>query len=202
MEALAWWKEFADVLRAWWLLIVAIATVLAPLVWRFCVRPARQFITRLDDSMKKVDVMSKALGPNGGSSLADQIGLTARASVMNAARMAAVMDHIERPLFETDLQGGYTRTNRAMEDLLGYSNEDLKGRGWISAVADEDRDRTVREWFHAVADRRACVIRTRLRPRRGSIIHAHIQAQPMDHELTGDVVAWMGSISVISAEAM
>lgn len=200
MDSLSWWRELADVIRAWWLLLVAVLTVTVPLAWRFIVKPSRAFIRRLDESMQKVDVMSKALGPNGGSSLADQINVAARSSVLNAARMAAFIDQLERPLFETDLDGAYTRVNRSMEDLLGYSSDDMRGRGWITAIHDEDRDRAVREWFHAIADRRAVVIRTKLLSRRGLVIDARIQAQPMAHESTGDVVAWMGTVSVVHAQ--
>lgn len=192
---LSWWKDLGDVVKAWWYVI---ATVLAPVVWRYGMKPVVDFVRRLDASIVMVDRMSKALGTNGGSSLADKIHITAKVSVMNAARMAAFMDQIERPLFETDVDGSYTRINRAMEDLLGYSSDDMRGRGWITAVADEDRDRTVREWFHTIEDKRACVIRTRLLSRRGIVIDARIEAQPMDND--GDIVAWMGTVSVIHAQ--
>lgn len=200
MDSLAWWKEVGDMVKTWWPIVVS--GVLWPFA-QFVIKPAylraKAFFARVDDTMHKVSVMSVALGPNGGSSLADLIRLTARTSTMNAARVQAFIDSLDRALFEADLNGEYSRINRAMEALLGYSSDDLRGRGWITVVADEDRDRAVREWFHAIEDRRACVIRTRLLSRRGTELLVRISAQPMLNDASGEVVAWLGAVDLVAA---
>lgn len=97
------------------------------------------------------------LGPNGGSSLKDQV-------TMIAARQAAIFDGQARAAFQADRAGRFTSVNRAFEQLVGYPQRDLLGMRWVNLLHQDDAEAFMVVWQHAISDgrilRRTCRIVT------------------------------------------
>lgn len=159
-------------------------------------KPCRAFVGRLNSALHKVDLMSTALGPNGGKSLADQISSTHQKVSLTEARVTGLSDFLETPLFEANPQGEYTRVNRAFELLFGYSPAELAGMGWVTIVRPEERDRVVREWQSAVAQRRAYWTTAVYVTRAGGQVHVIVRAQPVVDGKAGSILGWFGAIAV------
>ncbi|MDP1570329.1 MAG: PAS domain-containing protein [Vicinamibacterales bacterium] len=158
-------------------------------VWRGVVRPrvvvpVRSFFTRASNA---VDLVEAELRTNGGHSLKDEVRII-------GAQTQAMTHMFDRPVFETDARGEYTRVNRAYRDLVGYGVEDLRAMGWVHVLHPDDRDRVVIEWRHMVADRRMSTIATRLVTRDNEILHVQMSAEPM--RVKNGVLGWFGTLKV------
>jgi PAS domain S-box-containing protein len=202
MNAAAAAKDIGDLFIAWWPVLVSVGGVLIA-AWRYLLRPRwralKAFWVRLEAALDQVDRMAKALGDNGGSSLADMIRSTNDRSRLTAARVSYLQNFIERPMFEANQSGIFTRVNSAFELMSGYSNVELVNHGWINLVLPAERNRVIDEWFHAIEDKRVCVIDTPIKTRSGSAIQIQITAFPViDDGGNKELLSWMGELRIIS----
>lgn len=142
--------------------VSAIGGMLTPpswALWRFIVRPRivlpiQKHITDMaatktavDLIAPKVDAMSLALGPNGGTSLADSIR-------RSEARQVLMLQTLPWPTWEANAHGENTRVNVAFERMFQYSSSDLHGNGWKSLLHPDDFNDYVRAWSMTVKDKR------------------------------------------------
>lgn len=203
-----WFQSLDVILKV--LSAPSLAMVIAGL-WRYVVRPSVSFIRRLNAGMVKLadfdpekfaacvsDVanIKAAVGPNGGRSLYDRVEVAGRAARLSEARMSTMLDVVvDRPLFQADDKGEYTWVNSAFEKAFETSCDDVRGRGWINLVVPEDRDRVVREWRHAIIDRRDFSTMARFRTSRSHrLVIGSWSAQPICDDNTEEVIAWLGAI--------
>lgn len=212
---LEWFQSLDVVLKV--IGVPSLAMLIAGL-WRYVVRPSVSFVQRLNAGMVKLaefdplkfatcvsDVanIKAAVGPNGGRSLYDRVEVASRAARMSDARMSTMLDVVvDRPLFQADDKGEYTWVNAAFEKAFESSCDDVCGRGWINLVVPDDRDRVVREWRHAIIDRRAFSTMARFRTSRSHrIVIGSWSAQPICDDSTEEVIAWLGAIDPQPLEA-
>jgi PAS domain S-box-containing protein len=182
--------------------ITVICVFLASL-WALAKRPWRAVST----AMTQVDTMAKALGPNGGASLADEIrkqGVEQTkqgiAQIRTAVAVDALCDVIEKSIFQTDAQGHWLRVNRTFAAVFGYTPMDVMGMGWVACIHHEDRDGFLQEWKFAIADRRPFRRAVRMVTRAGTthavIVHANPTLGNPDIHL-----GWFGTVEMVSARA-
>jgi PAS domain S-box-containing protein len=192
-------KDFGDVVTTWWPLFVAAATVITAL-WRYLLRPCYGRVTtfwaRLEAALVQVEKLDKAFQVNGGSSALDLIRGTHHLSRLTAARVSYLQNFIERPMFEADHTGTFTRVNRSVEMITGYSNAELVGHGWINLVLPAERTRVVQEWEHAIEDRRSCVIETPVKTRSQRVVNIQITAFPVIDDATKELFSWLGELII------
>jgi PAS domain S-box-containing protein len=153
---------------------------------------ARAFFVRVNGALVHVEVMATALGPNGGKSLADAIRRLEESQKRSVARASAVIYATGQAVWEADSAGHFLEVNRAFEQLTGAGSDDVAGRQWISLLHPDCRDRVVREWFHAVADRRRFSAEAVLEVDGGSR-RVELQAEPM-RTSDGEVIGWFGRV--------
>ena len=157
--------------------------------------------------IKQVDTMNTALGPNGGSSLADEIRKQGKEQIRQgvalhttAATVAAISDLIEKPVFQTDDKGHWLRVNRQFGLTFGYPVSDMLGLGWVSLIDETDRDLFMRDWDYAIRDRRAFRRQVRVVTRDGVPLVVTIVANPTigspEVGLMG-LIGWLGVIDIV-----
>ncbi len=122
---------------------------------KYIALPTLRRLEKMDTYCDKVDQIHKELTPNGGSSIKDQINSITTAVAILAAKDRAQLELDKRPSFEADASGAYQWVNKAYCRLTGYSNDEIEQLGWKNLVHVEDRERVIREWNQAVADKRA-----------------------------------------------
>lgn len=177
--------------------LAAIAALLSG-TW-VCIKKPWRVLTKTID---QVGVMSKALGENGGESLADDIrrqgveqlaqGVTLR---LTAAKVDAVSDLIERPVFQADARGHWVRVNRTFDLTFGYPSGDVLGMGWVDLIASEDRTRVMAAWGYSIADKRIFRAITQLVSRTNVPMKCSVVANPI---VAGESINWLGTIEIIA----
>ena len=185
--------------------IGVIITVVSPplfLIWRLVIRPrvitpTKEFfgqvhtgLDRLEKMEPKVEVMSTALGANGGKSLADLIHQT-------SARVSLLIDDLPWPTFEASSNGQYTRINHKFEETFGYSSVSMKENGWKILVHPDDAEGYFRAWEECVGDSRVFRYSARFVTSDRKVFAVSVNASPSDR---GSIIVWMGKIHVEVAQ--
>ncbi len=96
-----------------------------------------------------------------------------------------------------DDAGHITYANQGFLAYLGFTSEDLAGRGWLQSFALEDRDRVVAAWTRSVQTGVDYEIEARLRnAATGELRWWHLKAAPV-RDCSGAILSWLGIASDI-----
>lgn len=188
---------------------VAVAGVVGEWIRRRVTR-GRELVSLLDAAHRQVaavaaDVASikGELAPNGGHTLRDKVNaLTATMAGIDArtrrtdALQCVLIETMSQPTFETDEQGRWRTVSRGLEQLTGYDGRELVGNGWRSVIPMDERDHVLREWQHAVKDRRSIRLDFTIVSRAGHSELVRLIAEPMIDDAvdpTG-IVGWWGTV--------
>lgn len=167
-------------------------------IWRFVLRPIRDFFRRLRATMDHVEEIRGWIGPNGGKSLSDKTNTTSRIARRLEALMSTMFDIIvDRPMFLTDEHGNFTRVNTAFEKVFETTCDRVRGRAWIRLVLPEDRDSVVKEWDFAIkTDERGVDLQGRFVTQgdEPQIALCRLCAEPVIDDGSDKPIGWMGSI--------
>ena len=114
-----------------------------------------------EDSIGKINEISKEFAPNHGSSLRDLLTRMQDELIKNteltekiATRQKWLFDNREMPIFESDEEGHCVWVNVAYMNLVGRDMSFLLGSGWKNVIAPEDRERVIQNWESCVKDGR------------------------------------------------
>ena len=99
---------------------------------------------------EKLEKVSKELQPNGGGSIKDQIKQIANDIKIIRVERDATFYLFKEPSFKSDGKGHYTSINYALSQLVGVSESELLGLGWLNYIALEDKDRIWEEWENII----------------------------------------------------
>lgn len=185
--------------------IAAIAVVVST-IWLTTKRPVewvRAEWAKHQATLKTVAEIKAQLQPNGGQSLRDEIDRQGREQrdqsislIRTGARLDAIADLIEKPVFQTDEHGRFISVNQALCTTLGYPAAELLGMGFVTAIEDKDRDAFMQSWEYAIRDRRAFRRETRVRTRANVSLTVRWFAQPTMASAIVGVVGWTGAIEI------
>lgn len=103
---------------------------------------------------KNLTEVKQQVTKNGGSSLLDAVNRTENTVLKLAANNEALMQISSKAMFKTDEFGNCVWVNGAYSQYTGKSLEELKGHGWGTVIAREDKDKVISEWNLAVQDTR------------------------------------------------
>lgn len=100
-------------------------------------------------------------------------------------------------IFHTDTKGNCIYINKRCSELLGMCFEEAKGQGWSKTLHPEDRDRVIKEWYEAVANKQPFKCEYRfLRPDNSIVwVLGQALAEVSDN---GEVIGYVGTITDIS----
>jgi len=115
----------------------------------------------LEDSISKINEISKEFSPNHGSSIKDVLNKVQNELVRNTeltekieTRQKWLFDNREMPIFESDEEGRCVWVNIAYMNLVKRDMNFLLGNGWKNVIAPEDRERVIQNWESCVKDGR------------------------------------------------
>jgi|SRR5882724_3571327 len=147
-------------------LVTASATIFAAfgLIWkvgRRIVTAIKNKYLYLENTISKINEISKEFVPNHGSSLKDilnkmqgELSRNTELTEKIATRQKWIFDNREMPIFESDEEGKCVWVNLAYLDLVKRDMHFLLGNGWKNVIASEDRDRVIHNWEACVKDGR------------------------------------------------
>jgi len=107
-------------------------------------------IGHIEGISEKLEKVSQELQPNGGGSIKDQIKQIANDIKIIRVERDATFYLSKEPSFKSDGKGYYTSINYALSQLVGVSESELLGLGWLNYVALEDKDRIWEEWENII----------------------------------------------------
>lgn len=173
-----------------WLIIKvgAVVTALAA-VYRLVWQPFKiNVLDKLNDFYAKVNYITSELKPNGGNSLRDQVTHIKRTVDRIDQRQLNFFHFDPHGIIETDASGNLIWANRAYLDLTGRHPEEVVKQGWRNVIAEDDRERIIREWTFAVKDSRDFFSRFKIIDVHGNVIKVESRCLAMrgpGGELTG-----------------
>ena len=107
-------------------------------------------ITYIEGISEQLEKVSKELQPNGGGSIKDQIKQIANDIKTIRIERDATFYLAKEPSFKSDGKGYYTSINYSLTQLVGVSESELLGLGWLNYIALEDKDRIWEEWENII----------------------------------------------------
>lgn len=107
-------------------------------------------LSHIEGISEKLEKVSRELQPNGGGSIKDQIKQIANDIKIIRVERDATFYLSKEPSFKSDGKGHYTSLNYALSQLVGVSESELLGLGWLNYIALEDKDRIWEEWENII----------------------------------------------------
>lgn len=107
-------------------------------------------INHIEKISLQVEEVSKELKPNGGGSIKDQVKQIANDIKIIRVERDATFYLSKEPSFKSDGKGYYTSINYSLGQLVGVSESELLGLGWLNYIALEDKDRIWEEWENII----------------------------------------------------
>ena len=107
-------------------------------------------VTYIEKMAEKLSIVSKELQTNGGGSIKDQIKQIANDVKIIRIERDATFYLSKDPMFKTDDKGYYVAVNTSLCQLIGVTEGELLGLGWLNYISLEDRDRVWEEWENII----------------------------------------------------
>lgn len=148
-------------------------------------------VNQLEKVMPAMQTIAEQMSPNGGSSVFDRIGRIDENVQRVGERVRAMLDASERGIWESDIEGEVVYLSPSLLHLLGINREEGLGRGWISSIHVDDRDKVRTEWFTCVKDRREFQMDFRVVTRNNESLLVMAHASPIRSD-SGKVLGFMG----------
>lgn len=152
------------------------------------------------EARQVINEIYKQLKPNGGSSLRDAID-SIDSRLYRVERQQLVHNQVQQlimldsglAVFETDTDGECVKTNRTFQNLVGRSQDELLGNGWINCIEDNARRDVFKEWHEAVQQEREIHMTWTLVDNRYNRIEVNCKGFPL-RDANGNVTGYMGFI--------
>lgn len=107
-------------------------------------------VNHIEKMAEKLSIVSKELQTNGGGSIKDQIKQIANDIKIIRIEGDATFYLSKDPMFKTDDKGYYVAVNTSLCQLIGVTEGELLGLGWLNYISLEDRDRVWEEWENII----------------------------------------------------
>ena len=109
-----------------------------------------KIFTHIENMTEKILEISKELKPNAGGSIKDQVKQIANDVRVIRVERDATFHLAKEPMFKTDGKGYYISCNSSLCSLIGVSEQELLGLGWLNYISLEDKDRIWEEWENII----------------------------------------------------
>lgn len=99
----------------------------------------------------------------------------------------------QKAWFECDEHGRFTWANRLWRSFTGMESDHVRGHGWESGIANDDREELLRLWRDAYDHQRIFESRTTLVNRMtGKLTEVRLSSWPIRNEKTGSIISYLG----------
>ena len=100
-------------------------------------------------------------------------------------------------LLRTDAEGNCKYVNERWTELTGLTDDESRGRGWISALHEDDREHVIEEWNRAARDEVEFDSEYRIKSPNGKLTWVHGLATAL-RDLDGRVTGYLGSVTNVT----
>lgn len=102
---------------------------------------------RVLPSMERIE---HELRNNSGGSLRDRIDRIDRLVVRHSSRMNFESNRDRTGVYEAEVNGDWNYVNQALCEMFDKHPTELLGRGWLTSVAEHDREEVWKKWTYAL----------------------------------------------------
>jgi PAS domain-containing protein len=141
-------------------LVIAVPTALAVLHTKLLIpiiaffKRALGCLTRVEKYMGVLDSIAYEFQPNGGNSLKDALNRLELFTAVSNTKIQTIMDYHGMAAWESDKAGACIWASEELLKLMELNHHEMQGFGWMTAIAEEDRQRVSSEWTRAVEQQR------------------------------------------------
>lgn len=157
--------------------------------WKYCFKPARAWHARRKILFENVERIAYELKPNGGSSLKDQINRIEVLCMTEPLARRFIMDD-SLAFWESDAEGSCIHASEKLAKLVGRSQADILGNGWVATLKASDKRRIFTAWKEAVEQKRAFIETYTFVHDNGREITVRAESKPVI--VHGEVRGWLG----------
>lgn len=143
--------------------LLGITGVVSGVAWKWVIKPFVEFLKAekafrvvLHTALKDISAIKAEVTPNHGSSIKDAISRLEEGQNMirkhqteNSYLFRALLTDAPHGVMITNSEGELEWVNRTLLGRVKLSIEQVKGTGWLSFIADEDKERVYRGWLAA-----------------------------------------------------
>lgn len=147
---------------------------------------------------RKIEKIYAEVTPNGGGSIKDKVNelyldIKNNNDLTNKIfqRQRWLLDHVEDPIFECDLDGKFIWVNKKFRKLLKRDMSYFLSNGWRNAIHEDDRDRVIHEWNSSITDCRSFDDEFRIISSTGEVINISVLTTKLSE------YGYMGNIKIL-----
>lgn len=138
-----------------------------------------EHIRQLGPTAQMIGEMYMQFKNNGGSSVMDKLDqINGTLTQIDQESRILIWDSLPQGVFRTDKLGKFTKVNRTLLEMLGRGKYEVIGRGWISYIAPEDRDRVRKEYESSLSEQREFILDFNVLDARNGRIKVSVTARP------------------------
>lgn len=151
-------------------------------------------LSKLPETIKNIE---KELKTNGGNSLKDKVLKIEKNQIRRDQIFEILLNsNSDIGFYETDKDGMCTKVSLSYCKIIGKSQEECLGKGWVSAIHPEDRESVFKEWSDAVKYERPFFIKKYRFVNGESIVYVEGSSHPIFDD-DRKIIAWYGNVTVI-----
>ncbi|MDQ3287665.1 MAG: PAS domain-containing protein [Pseudomonadota bacterium] len=166
-------------------------------LWKLVAKRARPFFRALASFHlipAQLAAIKHELEPNGGGSMRDEVRRIGRDIRLHGATLRAYVENSNEGIFEADGQGLYIYSNGTYLRWTERAPSECLGFGWLSCIAETDRDDVRQEWIAAVEEKREFKMRYAMVTASGQEFSVDCLAKPIRDVGSSEVSGWVGHI--------
>ena len=164
--------------------------------WKKGIKPAMQALKQYDRLCERVDTIFEEITPNGGKSMKDTQDRMARDIALDGQIQQSMAADTKAALFRTDSEGKCVWVNRTYTRTVGRDAKEIMGHGWVNAIAADERDAVVAEWYKSVEEDREFSMEFNFETPTGDKTKAKVRSYKMV-DSKGDVLGYFGNCTLV-----
>ena len=119
--------------------------------WKYAIHPVKDWFIKTN---KLWEAIAAEFKPNGGGSLKDAVNRIETRQLVDAQKARALTNDTLFGIWESDETGKCTYVNRTYQRIVGLSQDDLLGWGWINIIHTDDRAKLATDWEQTLKQER------------------------------------------------
>jgi len=161
-------------------------------IGKYYVMPAYENHRKMASAIGKIDKIYEQINPNGGSSMFDTVQRIENRLIFVEQKTGVYLQDARHSIFDVNKKGKIIGVNRTFCRLLGATEKELMGGGWLNFVNEST---AVGDRFnHAIANEIEFKMTFDMVKTNGEIVHVNCSANPLRSTLSQDIIGYLGII--------
>lgn len=166
-------------------------------VYKKAVVPMFKWTSSMVRSLEKIDNIHEQMFTNGGSTLRDAVNrIEYRINLLEKKQGIYILD-TPHGVYESNEDGEVTSVNRTMCRLTGKTENEILGNGWLTSVAEHDRERVDDAWNYAIGNKIEFKTTYDMISSDGEMFKVRTHANPIKSS-DGKVIGYIGIIDKVN----